>query len=59
MQRLLWSNYIMTLLEFEYPMNNPSVRVGRMEGSMEVGQVRGSLLVRGSNACFPCLGLMI
>ena len=25
MQRLLWSNYIMTLLEFEYPMNNPSI----------------------------------
>ena len=49
----------MTLLEFEYLMNNPSVLVGRMEGYMEGGQVIGSLLVRGSNARFPCLGLMM
>ena len=49
----------MALGELEYHTNNPSESGGIREGSMEVGQVRGSMLVRGSNAFYPCLDLMM
>ena len=49
MRRVLGTNYIMTLVELEYTMKNPSALVWIREGSMSVGKVLGSVLVHGFN----------
>ena len=40
-------------------MNNISTLLGRKEGYMEGGQSQGYVLVRGSNALFSFLELMM
>ena len=49
----------MELVKLEYLMNNEYEFGGRSEGYIEGGQLRVSMLVRGSNAFSPCLYLMM